>query len=146
MTIPPPRNGAVVRYSYLWRTEQEMGAVEGRKDRPAAVILVHTDPATGAPLTYVLPITHVEPSDPSVAVEIPPEVKARLGLDGERSWIVCDEVNRFRWPGPDLRPIPDSRPAVWEYGLLPPGLFRQAKTLFLACRRRGLSRSVTRTT
>ena len=27
--------GAVIRYQYLWKREQERGETEGRKDRPA---------------------------------------------------------------------------------------------------------------
>lgn len=53
----------------------------------------------------VAPITHSPPHHPSVAVEIPPRVKQHLGLDGERSWVILEEVNIFTWPGFDLRPI-----------------------------------------
>jgi hypothetical protein len=31
-------------------------------------------------------------------------------------------MNRFVWPGPDLRPIPGSR-QTFVYGMLPPRLF-----------------------
>jgi hypothetical protein len=144
VAIPPPRNGAVIRYGYLWREEQERGLVEARKDRPAAVVLAHKDAATGQTFTFVLPITHSPPADPSVAIEIPAEVKTGLGLDGARSWIVCDEVNRFRWPGCDLRPVPGTRPSRWEYGMLPRGLYEQAKALFLECRERGRARPADR--
>jgi hypothetical protein len=136
MAIPPPRNGAVIRYAYLWRSEAEQGLIEARKDRPVAVVLVHKD-AAGKTITLVLPITHSPPSDLAAAVEIPAEVKASLGLDGDRSWIVCDEANRFHWPGYDLRPLPGARSNRWEYGMLPRGLYEQAKALFLECRQRG---------
>jgi hypothetical protein len=33
-------------------------------------------------------------------------VKARLGLDGAKSWVVIDDANLFHWPGPDLRFLP----------------------------------------
>ncbi|CAA7623022.1 growth inhibitor PemK [Magnetospirillum sp. UT-4] len=137
MAIPPPRNGAVIRYAYLWREEKERGLIEARKDRPAAVVLAHKDAATGQIITFVLPITHSPPADLSVVVEIAADAKAQLGLDGERSWIVCDEINRFNWPGYDLRPVPGARPTRWEYGMLPRGLYEQAKALFLDCRKRG---------
>jgi hypothetical protein len=32
-------------------------------------------------------------------------IRAHLGLDAERCWIMVTEINRFIWPGPDLRPI-----------------------------------------
>ncbi|MER8589930.1 plasmid maintenance toxin (PemK-like), partial [Mesorhizobium sp. M1338] len=59
----------------------------------------------GAPVVRVLPITHTPPSNPDDAIEIPAAVKLRLRLDGERSWIVLTESNRFAWPGPDVRPL-----------------------------------------
>jgi hypothetical protein len=42
--------------------------------------------------------------------------KKRLRLDALLSWVITTEVNRFVWPGPDIRPAPDGRAA---YGLLP---------------------------
>lgn len=54
----------------------------------------------------------------------PPAVKARLGLDHERSWIICSEVNQFKWPGPDIRRIARNSDA-YDYGFLPPKLFAQ---------------------
>ena len=41
------------------------------------------------------PITHSPPHDPTVAIEMLPKVKAHLGLDGERSWLILDDVNEF---------------------------------------------------
>lgn len=76
----------------------------------------------GEMLVTVAPITHLAPTDPGIAVEIPAKVKAHLGLDGERSWIVLSEVNRFAWPGSDLRPLPGKK-GTWSYGFLPPALF-----------------------
>ncbi len=135
MAIPRPRNGAVLRYAYLWKVEQDAGRTEARKERPAAVILTHRAPESGLETVYVLPITHGPPEQAQWAVEIPPAEMARLGLDEERSWIVCDEANRFLWPGYDLRPIPGSRPPRWEYGMLSRGTYERAKDLFLKCRK-----------
>jgi hypothetical protein len=58
------------------------------------------------------------------AVEIPAVVKRHLGLDEARSWIVVSEINRFIWPGPDLRPVSRAEPGRFEYGFLTPALFR----------------------
>ncbi|OYR23003.1 hypothetical protein CEV31_0079 [Brucella thiophenivorans] len=41
-------------------------------------------------------------------------------MDSERHWIRFDELNRFTWPGYDLRPKPDG---TYQYGMLPRGLF-----------------------
>ena len=70
----------------------------------------------------VAPITHAEQA-PSDGVEIPPRVKQHLGLDADRSWIVATELNRFTWPGPDIRLAPDSDTPF--YGTIPAILFRQ---------------------
>jgi hypothetical protein len=51
-------------------------------------------------------------------------VAESLGLDAGRHWIVCGEVNRFAWPGFDLRPIP-GRSGSWEYGMLPAALYEE---------------------
>ena len=43
--FPEPRVGLVVSYSYLWSEEAEQGLVEGKKDRPCAIILAIEAPA-----------------------------------------------------------------------------------------------------
>jgi len=58
-------------------------------------------------------------------VEIPAATKMRLGLDEGRSWIVVTEINRFRWLGVDLLPVPGR--GGYDYGVLPHGLFRQVR-------------------
>ena len=65
-------------------------------------------------------------------MEIPPAVKRRLGLDDARSWIVVSEINRFVWPGPDLRPVSAAEPDRFSYGFLPPGLFERVIERFRA--------------
>jgi hypothetical protein len=54
-------------------------------------------------------------------MRLPPATKARLGLDDQDSWVVTTEVNRFIWPGPDLRPLPGGDLA---YGHLPARMTR----------------------
>jgi hypothetical protein len=123
--FPEPRVGLVVSYSYLWSEEAEQGLVEGKKDRPCAIILAIDEPPSNAAQrkqVAVAPITHSPPHDMSVAIEIPLRVKEHLGLDSERSWIILNEVNVFRWPGFDLRPIRNGDGRV-DYGFLPPKLF-----------------------
>jgi hypothetical protein len=129
----------VIRYAYLWRREHERGLEEGAKDRPCAVLLAVVDEA-GQRRVVVLPITHAAPRDPDHAVEIPLATKRRLGLDGERSWIVVTEANRFIWPGPDLRPMRSDDGTTIVYGELPGDLFRvvREKWLALATARRSI--------
>ena len=132
MALRKPLPGQVIRYSYLWHHEFRKGQEEGRKDRPCAVILSSTDLNDKTFLT-VVPVTHTPPENPNHAVKIPNQIKQHLGLDDERSWIIVDEVNYFEWPGPDIRPIPNSNPPRIDYGRLPPTLFESVKrTLKLA--------------
>lgn len=126
------RVGWVFRYAYLWHWQHREGREEGDKDRPCLVLAIVATDEAGAPVVRVLPITHTPPADPAGAVEIPADVKRRLGLDDQRSWIILTESNRFVWPGPDLRPL-DS--ASGYYGALPPGLFNEVKRRFVAIAR-----------
>lgn len=121
MALPPPEPGTVIRYAYLWAAEQDQGREEGTKDRPC-VVVVATRRVDDRLIVTVVPVTRSPQG--GAAVKIPPDVKARLGLEpGEASWIVCRELNEFEWPGPDLRPI--SRTGGWQYGKLPDRLFLQ---------------------
>ncbi len=131
MAFPDPIAGMVIRYAYLWRSEHERGLEEGAKDRPCAVLLAVTDEA-GDRKVVVLPVTHTPPRDPTLAVEIPPATKRRLGLDDARSWIVIAEANRFTWPGPDLRPMKSGETSTVVYGELPADLFRKVRDTWLA--------------
>jgi len=45
---------------------------------------------------------------------------------------VVSEANDFRWPGPDLRPIPGGEPSTIVYGVLPPALFQAVRTRVIA--------------
>ena len=105
MPLPEPALGLVIHFAFLWRPERDAGRQEGSKDRPCAVVLL-SRPAGLDTIVTVAPFTHRPPRDPAVAVEVPLVVKRHLGLDAQRSWIVCDEFNEFAWPGFDLRLVP----------------------------------------
>lgn len=119
----------VIRYAYLWADEHDAGLEEGRKDRPAAIILTVTG-ADQRTEVLALPITHTPPSNPRHAIELPRETKVRLGLDDERSWVVLTEVNRFSWPGPDLRQVSPAKDTCL-HGFLPRGVFEAVRRGFL---------------
>ncbi len=144
MSWPSPQPGLVIRYSYLWDCEAQTGREEGVKDRPCAVVLTRQD-GDGNTRVYVLPITHTAPARLNEAIEIPAPVKSRLGLDGERSWVVLNEANLFTWPGPDLRFLPGKGPESAVYGFLPPGFFRAVRERFLAVYRANRTALVKRT-
>jgi hypothetical protein len=131
MALPEPAPGLVICYSYLWHDERRRGVDEGRKDRPCAIVVARIDEA-GDTSVLVVPITHTEPRADRHPVELPPAVRRRLGLDDRRSWIVTDELNRFTWPGFDLRPVSRQTPDIFHFGFLPSRLFNAVKRAILA--------------
>lgn len=116
MALPTPEVGLVIRYSYLWHHEAMRGQEEGQKDRPCVIVLAAKDNHV-----VVAPITHTPPAKGASALELPGTVKAQLGLDYERSWVVTNDVNYFQWPGPDVRP---AKGQDWAFGTLPPGTLK----------------------
>jgi len=134
----------VIRYSYLWVEDHRKGLEEGRKDRPCAVVLVSQTSKNERRIT-VLPVTHAPPADPAMALEIPRDTKARLGLDNERSWVVLSEANQFIWPGPDLRPAAPGKTESIVYGQLPQAFFYKLRERFLTLLRKNASAAVSRT-
>lgn len=142
MPLPAPSPGLVISYAYLWKDQRSAGNVEGRKARPCAIV-VSARNDDGDTVAYVAPITHVEPNELG-GVEIPAAVKRRLGLDDARSWIVTSELNRFVWPGYDLRPIARDRPGTFAWGFLPVNLFAEVKRMIAENHRTGRARVVDR--
>lgn len=118
MTWPAPRVGQIIRYAYLWKREADAGLEEGRKDRPAVIVVAQRREGDDIRV-IVAPITHTPPNDPNEALEIPSATCRRVGLDTERNWIVVSELNSFIWPGPDLRPLPGQGAGSVIMGLLP---------------------------
>jgi len=130
VTFPAAKPGLVIRYSFLWSHEQDAGAEEGAKDRPCAIVVAAPRRENGDISVIVAPITHAPPDDPADSIELPPAICRSLGLDGHRHWLRLDELNRFAWPGFDLRAIP-GRPGQYVYGMLPRSLFEDLRTAIL---------------
>jgi hypothetical protein len=131
MSLPQPFPGMVIRYGYLWFYEHLQGREESRKDRPAVIVIVIDDAPQKK--VMVVPVTHQPPDPDTPAIEIPLLVKVHLGLDHERSWVICTEVNYFLWPGPDLVPVPDNPSEdLSYYGILPPSFFRIVRAKVIA--------------
>lgn len=130
MSLPVPRPGLVIRYAFLWSHVAEAGIDEVAKDRPCAIVVAARSDPSGDIRTIVAPITHTPPDDPATSIEIPPNVCRMLGLDGDCQWLRFDELNRFAWPGFDLRPIP-GRAGIYDYGMLPQNLFEKLKRSIL---------------
>jgi PemK-like, MazF-like toxin of type II toxin-antitoxin system len=115
-----PGIGWVICHAYLWWNEARRGREEGAKDRPCVIVHTRLNEYDETEV-YISPITHTPPEAPEKAIAIPPATKARLGLDSEDSWIITTEVNRFIWPGPDIRDVPSGGLA---YGHLPATMTR----------------------
>ena len=110
--LPEPKCGQIIQYSYLWYREAVVGQEEGRKDRPCAIILTAKDGRIG-----VVPLTTSKPSNETPALELPPAIGKQLGFGEKASWIIVNEVNLFKWPGLDIRPVKKDQ---WIFGQLPP--------------------------
>ena len=136
----PPKPGFVIRYLYDWSTQEFAAPPSAEKERPAVIILAVMKSANRI-LVRVAPITHRPPDDMARAMEIPALTKARLGLDGERSWVILDHANEFVWPGPDVRPVPGRDPVSIYYGPLPPAFYDAMKLKLLGLLRLGRARA-----
>jgi hypothetical protein len=64
-------------------------------------------------------------------------------LDEDRSWIIATELNRFIWPGPDVRLAPNSESPY--YGEIPAKLFEELKTAILKHHEKDKLRTAKRT-
>ena len=119
-TIPQPTD--VLSYAYLWHHEAKRGIEEGAKDQPVVVVISRAERKGGTEL-LVVPVTTKKPAHPGDGIEMPQRVKTHLGLDAERCWIMVTEVNRFIWPGPDVRPLREGGQDTPFYGAIPQKLF-----------------------
>jgi hypothetical protein len=130
MPLPPPAPGLVLSYDFLWHKDHLRGGEDGDKVRPCPIILV-IETEKKQKKVLVCHITHSEPRAGDIAIEIPPKVRANLGLDDKRQWIIANELNEFVWPGVDLYPVPRGRPDQYDYGHIPPALFEQLRKAVL---------------
>lgn len=133
----------MIRYAYLWTHEADAGTEEGRKDRPCAVVLALAR-AEGVVEVVVAPITSGTPARAADGVELPPQTRRRLGLQEAPCWVVLTEVNRFAWPGPDLRPVETAAGPARSHGLLPAQLFERVRDEVVARARARRLRAVPR--
>ena len=141
MKFPTPAPGLVIRYAFLWKEDFDRGKYEASKDRPCAIVLAANVKDTADIQVVVVPITHSVPdaNNDSGALEMPAAVAKSLGLDSGRHWVRLNQLNRFIWPGYDLRPRPDD-PLRIDYGFIPEAFFNQIKAaIILENRRKKLS-------
>jgi hypothetical protein len=138
LPLPDPEPGLVIPYAYLWRHEHRKGQEEGRKVRPAVIVLAVQPAKNGPPARHRSRRSRIRRRlGAARRWSCRFRVKQALGLDDERSWIILDEVNQFSWPGYDLRPVPGAKDR-FAYGFVPPKLYEAviARILTLAAERR----------
>lgn len=93
MSFDDIRSASVIRYPYLWARESDKGELEGRKQRPVAVVFRLVREKRGDGL-ILLAITSQKPAQGRPCVEIPATERLRAGLDSDkRLWIILDESN-----------------------------------------------------
>lgn len=126
-----PEPGLVVLYDYLWGEEAAAGRLNGRKLRPACIVLVTTDQAGGHLVRYA-PITHLRPRAKDDALEVPADEKRRLGLDDQPSWVIVSELNREVWPA-GLGRIP-GRNGEFVFGRVSDNFLRRLLSMIVAKR------------
>jgi hypothetical protein len=128
-----PRVGEVLPYSFLWAHESELGEESGRKLRPCVIVIAvqRLDDQTWR--VAVAPITTQDSQNREVVV-MPLGIKRHLGLDERPSWIVCDELNQFEWPGFDIGLTPARKRT---YGTIPPALLKAVQAAIVTAKKRG---------
>ena len=129
MALPVPQLGLVIHFNYLGKREEQQGSDNARYPRPAVIVLAFTRGEDGAQVVVVAPVTHAPPRPGTDAIEMPAQVKRKLSLDGERSWVVVDEVNMFVWPGFDLQA---NKAGEIADGLVPSRFYEQIRQRVLA--------------
>ncbi|MFZ4409334.1 MAG: hypothetical protein ACOYOH_18485, partial [Paracraurococcus sp.] len=92
----------------------------------------------------VAPITSRTPARAADGIALPAETRRRLGLQEDPCWVVLTEVNRFVWPGPDLRPVEATAGPAWSHGLLPAHLILRIRDEIVARARARRLRAVSR--
>jgi hypothetical protein len=86
--------GVVIRYSYLWKHQAELGETEGRKNLRPTVVGFRHKRASGKDVIWLFPITSKLPHPQRFSREIPDIEKRRAGLEVDlRLWIILDEFN-----------------------------------------------------
>lgn len=129
-----PEPADVLSYSYLWAREAAKGEESGRKDRPVVVVVAAIARGDQTQL-LVAPVTHKPPEREGDAIEIPLNVRKQLGLDRDESWVVVTELNRFIWPGPDIRIAPRQESPI--YDAIPDWLFFEVRDAVIGHNREG---------
>jgi hypothetical protein len=88
-------------------------------------------------IVQVAPVKHGAPDDLSAVLELPLAVKRHLEFDGDRPWVILDEVNKLA--GADLRALPGLARSVriWIFAADPASVSVSARCSVLPARQKG---------
>jgi hypothetical protein len=94
MAREPPPQGTVIQYPFLWAAQRDHGETEGRKTRPACLLLRIPDQKVAIHHLFLFGISSQPPRPDQVALEVPEIERRRAGLTRyPRAWIVVSEYN-----------------------------------------------------
>ena len=127
-TIDQIKNGHVLRYVDLFKSEAAARRDEGAQERP--VVALHVEHDTQR--VFVLPVT-TKGGGKTGTIPLPAQAASACGLAPQSS-ILITEYSHFKWLGFDIRPVGES----YITGRLPPGF--TAKIRAPAASARGIDR------
>ena len=78
MSLPIPRPGLVIRYSFLWSNEKAKRAAEGAKDRPCAIIVATRRGTDSTAYRNVRAVDHYVDTEAEIPALVAREVAARF--------------------------------------------------------------------
>lgn len=127
MPKPDPQVGLVVRFEYIWQSQDQ--ASKGDKCRPCIIILAVAATDDTPAKAMVCPITHSAPRDGDIGLAIEEEEKLLMGLDTDNQWVIVSEANLFPWNDIGLVQLAN---ASWTYGTTPRDLMERVRARFAA--------------
>ena len=130
MPLPELTIGLVVHYEYLWHRQAVTAAVTADKGHPACVVVTYRQKDRPDDFVIYLPISHTQPSNADDGIELPDDVKSKIGLDNAPQWILLSECNVDTWPF-DLRQVPNRPAGQFHYGHFPPSMFKIVRDAFV---------------
>jgi hypothetical protein len=124
---PDPQVGLVVRFEYIWQSQDQ--ASKGDKRRPCIIILAVAATDDTPAKAMVCPITHSAPRYGDIGLAIADEEKRLMGLDPDDQWVIVSEANLFPWNDSGLVQLADGS---WTYGVTPRDLLERVRTRYRA--------------
>lgn len=125
MSKPDPQVGLVVRFEYIWQSQDQ--ASKGDKRRPCIIILAVAATDDTPAKAMVCPITHSAPRGGDIGLVIADGDKLLMGLDIDDQWVIVSEANLFPWNDAGLVQLANSS---WTYGITPRGLLESVRARY----------------